>query len=142
VELLNPQLDEPLPCYLPPHGGSEPLWLMTAPAVGLLNSTFCERDELRRREGGMVLKLNRDDARMRGIGNGDPVLAANERGEVLFSARIDDGVPPGLVVAEGVWWLEFAPGARGVNALTSQRLTDRGAGSTFYDTTVDVRRAE
>jgi hypothetical protein len=26
-----------------------------------------------------------------------------------------------------------------VNALTSQRLTDEGAGSTFYDNRVDVR---
>jgi hypothetical protein len=42
-------------------------------------------------------------------------------------------------VAEGVWWLCRAPGKRSVNALTSQRLTDRGAGSTFYDTKVNVR---
>jgi anaerobic selenocysteine-containing dehydrogenase len=39
-----------------------------------------------------------------------------------------------------VWWLEHAPGNRSVNALTSQRLTDRGEGSTFYDNTVDVRQ--
>jgi len=44
------------------------------------------------------------------------------------------------VVAEGVWWTEFAPGARTVNALVSQRLTDEGHGSTFYDNMVDVRR--
>jgi hypothetical protein len=44
-----------------------------------------------------------------------------------------------VVVAEGVWWLAFAPGQRTVNALTSQRLTDQGAGSTFYDNGVDVR---
>jgi hypothetical protein len=46
-----------------------------------------------------------------------------------------------VVVAEGVWWLAFAPGNRSVNALTSQRLTDLGEGSTFYDNRVDVRRA-
>jgi hypothetical protein len=43
------------------------------------------------------------------------------------------------VVAEGIWWLEHSPGLRSVNALTSQRLTDQGGGSTFYDNTVDVR---
>jgi len=52
---------------------------------------------------------------------------------------VTDKVPSGVVVAEGVWWLEHCPGPRSVNALTSQRLTDRGAGSTFYDNTVDVR---
>ena len=49
-------------------------------------------------------------------------------------------VPAGVVVAEGIWWLEFAPGIRSVNALTSQRLTDQGEGSTFYDNRVDVRK--
>jgi hypothetical protein len=41
-----------------------------------------------------------------------------------------------------VWWRRFAPGDRTVNALTSQRLTDRGGGSTFYDNRVDVRANE
>jgi len=53
-----------------------------------------------------------------------------------------DGVPPGIAVAEGVFWLAHAPGARNVNALTSQRLTDQGAGSTFYDNRIDVRAAD
>jgi len=44
------------------------------------------------------------------------------------------------VVAEGIWWLTHCPGDRSVNALTSQRLTDQGGGSTFYDNTVDVRK--
>jgi hypothetical protein len=41
-----------------------------------------------------------------------------------------------------VWWRVFAPGDRTVNALTSQRLTDLGGGSTFYDNKVDVRAAQ
>jgi len=60
-------------------------------------------------------------------------------GEVDFILNITPGAPPGVVVAEGVWWLEHSPGSRSVNALTSQRLTDQGAGSTFYDNTVDVK---
>jgi anaerobic selenocysteine-containing dehydrogenase len=67
------------------------------------------------------------------------VIAFNERGEAAFYLSITDRVPAGVVVAEGVWWLQKTPGNRGVNALTSQRLTDRGAGSTFYDTKVNVR---
>ncbi|HYS44460.1 MAG TPA: molybdopterin dinucleotide binding domain-containing protein, partial [Geobacteraceae bacterium] len=66
----------------------------------------------------------------------------NGQGEVVFIARLTAKVPAGVVVAEGVWWLEFAPGARSVNALTSQRLTDQGEGSTFYDNRVDVRKEE
>lgn len=70
---------------------------------------------------------------------GDPVIAFNQLGEVSFILRITSKVPSGVVVAEGVWWLNHCPGPRSVNALTSQRLTDQGGGSTFYDNTVDVR---
>jgi hypothetical protein len=67
------------------------------------------------------------------------VIAFNALGEAAFLLRVTERVPPGLAVAEGVFWLAHAPGARNVNALTSQRLTDRGEGSTFYDNRVDVR---
>lgn len=59
---------------------------------------------------------------------------------MTFLLGVTEKVPPGVVVAEGVWWLAYAPGSRSVNALTSQRLTDLGGGSTFYDNRVDVRR--
>jgi hypothetical protein len=59
---------------------------------------------------------------------------------VSFILRVTSKVPEGVVVADGIWWLTHCPGERSVNALTSQRLTDRGAGSTFYDNTVDVRK--
>ena len=45
----------------------------------------------------------------------------------------------GVLVADGVSWLQDAPGPRTINALTSQRLTDRAHGSTFYDIKVDIR---
>ena len=67
------------------------------------------------------------------------MTAFNDLGAVAFTLKVTERVPPGLAVAEGVWWRRFAPGDRTVNALTSQRLTDRGGGSTFYDNRVDVR---
>lgn len=141
IELLNPRQPQPLPDYLPPHGGDGPLRLMTAPSLHALNSSFYERDELRAAQQGMLLQLAPAEAAARGLHDGEAVLAYNALGEVRFELRINPGVPAGVAVAEGVWWLEFAPGARGVNALTSQRLTDQGGGSTFYDNTVEVRRA-
>ncbi len=142
IEILNPALPEPLPRHLPVHGEDDglPLRLMTAPSLYALNASFYERDELRERQEGMQLMMNPADAAARGIGNGDRVLAANRQGEVEFVLKITDRIPAGTVVAEGVWWLEFTPGSRSVNALTSQRLTDAGGGSTFYDNRVEVRR--
>ncbi len=89
----------------------------------------------------MFLKMNPSDAEKKGLKDGNLVIAYNSLGEVTFILRLTDEVPRGVVVAEGIWWLEHAPGARSVNALTSQRLTDQGNGSTFYDNTVDVRPA-
>jgi anaerobic selenocysteine-containing dehydrogenase len=87
----------------------------------------------------MFLQMNPTDAEVKGMKDGDLVIAFNQLGEVSFTLQITPKVPSGVVVAEGVWWLNHSPGSRSVNALTSQRLTDQGEGSTFYDNTVDVR---
>ncbi len=142
IELLNPEQAHPLPVFLPPHGGPLPLRLMTAPSLYALNASFYERDDLRARQQAMFLKMHPDEAASRNLQDGAAVVACNEMGEVDFVLQVTEDVPVGAVVAEGVWWLEFTPGARSVNALTSQRLTDQGRGSTFYDNTVEVRAAK
>ena len=140
IELLNPRGREPLPRFLPTHAEDGlPLRLVTAPALNTLNSSFQERPELRARAGGMTLKLAPSEAAARGLRDGQLVVAFNELGEAAFRLRVAASVPSGVVVAEGVFWLAHAPGARNVNALTSQRLTDEAGGSTFYDNRVEVR---
>jgi anaerobic selenocysteine-containing dehydrogenase len=149
IEILNPRLPAPLPQRLPTHveargeaAAPGALRLMTAPSLHGLNSSFLqERDDLRARAGPMALRMSPADAAARGVADGDLVCAANARGEVLFRAEVTGAVPAGVVVAPGVRRMADAPGHRTVNALTAQRLTDDGAGSTFYDTAVEVRRA-
>lgn len=143
IEILNRTLSHPLPEYLPTHeeNGVLPFRLMTAPTPFALNASFYEREELRRRQGKMQLMMNPEDAARKEVKDGELVVAWNALGEVTFYLKVTDAVPAHVVVAEGVWWLAFAPGERSVNALTSQRLTDAGGGSTFYDNRVDVRAA-
>ena len=144
IEIQNPRLAQPLPVVLPAHEDRSPLpfRLMTAPSVWGLNSSFLqERLDLQAKAGPMALRMSPADAAARGLSQGDEVEAWNERGTVVFGLEVSDDVPPGVVVAPGVRRLEDARGGRTVNALTSQRLTDQGGGSTFYDTAVDVRRA-
>jgi anaerobic selenocysteine-containing dehydrogenase len=143
IELRNDAHREPLPRFLPTHedAGTLPLRLMTAPSLHSLNSTFMERPDLRERSGGMRLALSPADARARSLAAGDRAIAWNGLGEAEFEVVVDDGVPDGVAVAAGVFWLAHAHGARNVNALTSQRLTDDAGGSTFYDTRLDVRPA-
>jgi len=44
------------------------------------------------------------------------------------------------VVAARLDWAKLNPGGSNVNVLTSERLTDIGAGATFYSTLVQVEK--
>ncbi|EIW17939.1 MULTISPECIES: molybdopterin-dependent oxidoreductase [Pelosinus] len=139
IEIFNPREIDPFPTYKPSHGDDAPFWLMNAPGLYSLNSSFNERPDLLEKRKAMYLMMNPYDAEKKGFKNGQEVIAFNERGEVVFILKIASEVPSGIVVTEGIFWIKNTPGKSSVNALTSQRLTDRGAASTFYDTKVDVR---
>ncbi|TQI78619.1 trimethylamine-N-oxide reductase (cytochrome c) [Serratia fonticola] len=48
--------------------------------------------------------LHPDDAKARGIANGDVVRVWNDRGQVLVGAQISDGIKPGVIcIHEGAW---------------------------------------
>jgi anaerobic selenocysteine-containing dehydrogenase len=140
IEVLNVLDVEPLPRLLPTHAEQDgyPLRLQPATTPFALNSSFYEQEGLRAKQNCMELMMNRIDAEARDLIDGQSISAYNDLGTVRFTLRISERVPNGTVVTEGVWWREFIPGDRGVNALTSQRLTDVGRGSTLYDVTVEV----
>ena len=139
IELYNPNEAEPLPRYFEPYGDDAPFYLMSTPSLYSLNSSFNERPDLLRKKEAAYLQMNSKDAVIKNLENGQSVIAFNERGEVTFILKLTTKVPQGVVVTEGLFWNENVPGDRAVNALTSQRLTDRAAGSTLYDVKVDVR---
>ncbi len=47
----------------------------------------------------------------------------------------------GVLSAPAVRWPKLAPDGNSVNMLTSQRLTDKGGGPTFYSCLVEVEKA-
>ncbi|GKX54439.1 trimethylamine N-oxide reductase I catalytic subunit [Leminorella grimontii] len=54
--------------------------------------------------GREPIVINADDAKARGIANGDLVRAYNDRGQVLVGAVVTDGIKPGVVcIHEGAW---------------------------------------
>ena len=141
IELYNSNEVESLPRYVEPHGDDAPFYLMSAPSLYSLNSTFTERPDLLRKKEAPYLQMNSKDAKNKNLQDGQNVIAFNERGAVHFTLQITTKVPQGVVVTEGLFSKENAPKNYAVNALTSQRLTDSAAGSTLYDVKVDVRRA-
>jgi anaerobic selenocysteine-containing dehydrogenase len=139
IEIYNPRETDPLPCYNEPHGDKEPFWLVNPPSLYSLNSSFGERADLLGQRGEITLMMNPADANEKGFTDGQRVVAFNSRGEVEFILEITEKAPGGVVVTEGVYWMQHNQGKCTVNALVSQRLTDKAAGSTFYDVKVDVR---
>lgn len=139
IEIKNPRCQPPLPDYLPPHKNSEPFHLINAPDMRILDSSFNERDELTR-GNIMTLLIHPEDAAARGLHDGDPVRARNQRGHAHFTLKPSDRVKRGTLVTEGVWWQAYTKDGN-TNRLTSMRLTDKDGGSTFYDVSIDIEKA-
>ena len=139
IEIKNPRCQPPLPDYLPPHKNSEPFHLINAPDMRILDSSFNERDELTR-DGIMTQLIHPEDAAARGLQDGDPVRARNQRGHAHFTLKLSDCVNRGTLVTEGVWWQAYTKDGN-TNRLTSMRLTDKDGGSTFYDVSIDIEKA-
>lgn len=143
IEIYNPNEPEVLPTYTPPHSADdkEPFYLMSTPSQYSLNSSFNERPELVEKKGEPLLLMHPDDALAKGLENGQKVLVFNCYGEVLFILKITTDVPKGTLVSEGLFWQKDSAGTQTINALTSQRLTDRAFAATLYDVKVEIRPA-
>ena len=133
--------------YVPPvesrRGDTElrrryPFELISPKNDDSMNSTFGHRDEVDRETA--TVHLNSEDASRLGIQENDAVRVFNARGSCILTAAIDGAVRPGVLCAPSVRWAKRAPGKRGVNALTSERLTDAGGGPTFYSCLVQVEK--
>lgn len=149
-ERLKREGQDPLPDWLPNRESRHadpglarryPLAIISPPARHFLNSSFANVESLRGIEGEQRCELHPQDAAARGIAEGDRVRVFNDRGSFLARASVSDRARPDLVVAWGLWWHKMVPGARNVNAVTGQALTDMGRGPTFYDCLVQVEKA-
>jgi anaerobic selenocysteine-containing dehydrogenase len=134
-----------LPDHVPNHevaGASPafPLAMISPPARNFLNSTFVNVKSLRDIEGEPIVEMHADDAQARAIQSGDVVRVFNLRGAYVCKAVISKRARPGVVNGLGVWWRKLGLAGTNVNELTSQQLTDMGAGPTFYDCAVEVAR--
>ena len=116
-----------------------PLELLGRKHDNFLNTTFCNLPGHQKMERRFELQMNAVDAERRGIAKGDTLRVYNFRGGLRLLARVDNGVPPGVVAAH-LDWARNAPDGENINVLTSDRLTDMGGGATFYSTLVQVEK--
>jgi anaerobic selenocysteine-containing dehydrogenase len=126
-------------------GRAYPLEFLPRKADNYMNSTFANIPRHQRMEARTTgtLEMHAVDAAARGLASGDTVEVFNDRGSISLRAQVGDTVPQGVVAARLNWnklsGLNGHSGAN-ANALTSETLTDIGAGATFYSTLVEVRK--
>ncbi|HET7872912.1 MAG TPA: molybdopterin oxidoreductase family protein [Terriglobales bacterium] len=144
-ESLAAQGMEPVVRFVPPKESRHsekaqryPLELLSRKADNFLNSSFCNVPSVQKMENPELLEIHSDDARNRGIQDGDWVRVFNDRGEVRLRARVNGTVKPGVVAAR-LNWAALAPDGQSINVLTSETLTDLGAGPAFYSCLVEVK---
>jgi molybdopterin guanine dinucleotide-containing S/N-oxide reductase-like protein len=120
---------------------SYPLEFLSRKADNYMNSTFANLDGHRKMEArtSQRLEMHPTDAATRGIAEGDAVRIWNDRGALRLTAMMNASLPAG-VVAGKLDWAKLSADGTNVNALTSERLTDLGAGATFYSTLVEVAK--
>jgi anaerobic selenocysteine-containing dehydrogenase len=150
-ELYSPRLAsqglDPLPNYTPPYEDPQtrpdlaaryPLQMVSPPVPSFLNSTFVNIDTLRRAAGEPTVEIHPDDAASRGLRSGRWVRVFNDRGSFRAKAVVGETVKAGVVVTQGIWWNKYTSDGVNCNVTTSSRLTDFGAGATFFDNLVEV----
>ncbi len=115
-----------------------PLEMISPKAHDAMNSTFGYQPALDAETA--IAWINSIDAQSRGIANGDVVRLFNARGEVRARAAVDGKTAPGVVAVPAVRWPKNSENRAGLNTLISDRLTDLGAGATFYSCLIQVER--
>ncbi|TYC16428.1 molybdopterin dinucleotide binding domain-containing protein [Actinomadura syzygii] len=101
------------------------------------NTQFANNPELRRRAGALTVRMHTDDARARGLSDGQPVRVGNDRGSFDATLTVSDEVRPGVAATTKGHWAKLAGGAN-ANAVVAERATDLGGGPVFHDTRVEI----
>jgi anaerobic selenocysteine-containing dehydrogenase len=115
-----------------------PLEMISPKNDDSMNSTFGYRSDTD--EQTAAVKLHPADAGPRAITTGDAVRVFNDRGQSILRAELSETIARGVVSASAVRWPKLAVDGNSVNMLTSQRLTDKGGGPTFYSCLVQVEK--
>jgi anaerobic dimethyl sulfoxide reductase subunit A len=144
IEIYSQQLAErqdpllpPIPKYIPPWEGPDdpttnqyPIQLVTPHSRARVNSTLHNIPRLKELADDAVW-LNPDDARSRGIIDGNRVKIYNGRGQLIATARVTEHIMPAVASLDAGAW--FKPDSEGidhggcVNVLTRDKSSPGGS---------------
>jgi anaerobic selenocysteine-containing dehydrogenase len=114
-----------------------PLRLLTVPGYFQAHTAYAGVAFLRKREGAPIAILHPDDARSRGLADGQKIKLFNDRGSIGLVLRVSDEIQQGVILVPGQRPDEEAVSGT-INMLCSDRYTDIGEGATYQSTWLDV----
>lgn len=135
---------DPLPGWSPtPAPAGTPLMLLSVKThTRFHNASYSHLDAHLPIERRPRLTMHPDDAARRDLVDGDAVRVRNERGHLLVDVTVSDRVARGTVSVPFGWTALGSPGGSSVNVLTNPDLVDAGGAPAFFDTWVEVERAD
>ncbi len=89
-----------------------------------------------------TVEMSVNDAKERGIEDGDLVRLYNDRGETYCYAVVIKGLLDGVCATQKQFKGSNTPGGINVNALNSEMLTDFGMSPTFYSCLAEIEKAD
>ncbi|HTS55648.1 MAG TPA: molybdopterin-dependent oxidoreductase [Burkholderiales bacterium] len=139
---------DPLPTHLVEREGFEdaelrrafPLQVISAATHYFIGATFQHVSRLQEMTARATFELSPDDARSRGIVDGDLCRLYNARGETFGYALVVEGLLPGVVGAPKQLQGSRMRNGVNLNALTSQEIADMGGGPVFYSTLAQIEK--
>ncbi len=112
-------------------------YLLTPNTKNSIHSQFHNLTMIREVSPKPHVGLHPEDARGKGVAEGDRVRIFNDRGELELEVRFDYGIKRGCLVVPNGWWI--SDGAA-VNLLSKARETDMAHGAAFHDNLVEIEK--
>lgn len=148
-QTLADEGQDPLPTYNPEVEGQEdpkrkdyPIQVLSSAAHYFIGDSFQSVPRLQAMMSRPTVEMSVNDAKERGIEDGDLVRLYNDRGETYCYAVIINGLLDGVCATQKQFKGSNTPGGVNVNVLNSEMLTDFGLSPTFYSCLAEIEKAD
>ena len=148
-QTLADEGQDPLPTYNPEVEGQEdpkrkdyPIQVLSSAAHYFIGDSFQSVPRLQAMMSRPTVEMSVNDAKERGIEDGDLVRLYNDRGETYCYAVVIDGLLDGVCATQKQFKGSNTPGGINVNVLNSEMLTDFGMSPTFYSCLAEIEKAD
>jgi len=125
-----------------PPAGEGRLRLLSPASVWQMNSCYANDPAIRRKLGPISVLLHPEEARRRGLSDGDHVVLSNEVGALTVAVTVSEVPQPGVCVVYKGRWPSAEPGRANVNVLHRGGKADLGGSTAVHSLEVALTRAE